>query len=126
MSELIVWDTPFKSEFFPSVWISANGLLKDTVVSVGFPAKWEIRFQNIVALKVCDESYDMNERFHVEGNTGSCAYIWENSPWFKEFRTGDAEAVEGGKVKHYVFAGGDYNVEILALGEVKITVVDKQ
>ncbi|MCA1589584.1 MAG: hypothetical protein LC734_04185 [Acidobacteria bacterium] len=54
--------------------------------------------------------------------TNLCSYMWRESPWLSEFNGEHAEAVEGGEVKHYVLLGGDYNVEILAIGDVSISV----
>ena len=66
MSFMRAWRTPFEAEEFPSVWVSYNGLLDDALVSIGLPARWQIRFEHVVGLKVCDETYDNNPRFHVE------------------------------------------------------------
>src|ERR1700741_4686996 len=105
MSKLVVWDTPFKALRFPSVWISTNGGLdEDLVVSVGYPAEWEVRFQKVVGLKVCDETFDDNSRFHIDGNEdiGSSA-IWIDSPWLNEFNPEYASfmlAMDDHKVTH--------------------------
>ncbi len=82
---------------------------------------WQLKFEYIAGLKVCDESYD-NTRFHIDGNEQNlCSYLWEGSSWLNEFNTEMAEINESGKLKHYVLLGGDYNVEVLALGDVEIT-----
>ena len=119
------WRTPFEAEEFPSVWVSYNGLLDDALVSIGLPARWQIRFEHVVGLKVCDETYDHNPRFHVERDDESvCSYTWEDSPWLSDFNADYVETLGGTKVTHYVLLGGDYNVELLAYGSVEISPVD--
>lgn len=122
MSKLTAWSTPFETASFPSVWISAVGDLRKTIVFVRAEQLWQIQFENIVGLKICDESYDDNTRFHIErGEQGRCSYLWDDSPWLDGFNTEHVEAIEEGKLKHYVLLGGDYNIEVLALGDVEIT-----
>jgi hypothetical protein len=124
MSFLKAWRTPFEAEEFPSVWVTCDGLLSNTAVFVGLPAKWRIDFEHIVGLKVSDETYDYNRRFHIEREDDSlCSYIWENSPWLANCDAEYVEVLGGSKVDHYVLLGGDYNVEILAYGKLQITAV---
>jgi hypothetical protein len=121
MSKLIAWETPFCLSEWPSVWISAEGDLTKSVIFVRAKELWRIQFESIVGLKVCDETYAKNTRFHIERDKDeSCSYIWENSPWFDDFDAEYVEVLGGGKVTHYVLLGGDYNIEILATGKVEI------
>jgi hypothetical protein len=125
MSKLVAWQTPFQTEQFPSVWIQADGPLDKTTVFVGWPAEWQINFANVVAIKVCDESYDNNPRFHVTYDIdGLCSYTWENSPWLEDFNGQHIEAIYNSKLRHFVLLGGDYNVEVLAVGEASIKRLD--
>ena len=102
-----------------------SGTLDNTSVFVGWPAKWKIQFERIVGLKVNDETYDNNSRFLVDRDGDHlCSYIWEDSPWLHDFNAEYVEAMEDGKVLHYVFLGGDYNVEVLAYGKVIIDPVE--
>lgn len=123
---LKAWKTPFQNESFPSVWVtSEKGGLDNTLVFVGWPAKWKIQFERIVGLKVNDETYDSNKRFWIDRDVNDlCSYTWENSPWLQDFNADFVEALEDGKVIHYVFLGGDHNVEILACGKVTIDHVE--
>lgn len=121
MSILKAWRTPFETQQFPSVWITCPGDLDKIKVFIGFPAEWGVRFERIVGVKVCDETYDNNTRFHVERDEDNfCSYTWEGSPWLKDFNAEFAEGLEGSNINHYVLLGGDYNVEILASGSVQI------
>lgn len=125
MSKLIAWETPFSSASFPSVFVLVERL-DGAIVRVNADQQWKIQFQYVAGLKVCDESYDDNTRFHIEGSEQAlCSYLWKDSPWLNEFNTEHAEAVEAGELKHYVLLGGDYNVEILALGDVAIKLVEE-
>lgn len=119
---LKAWRTPFEDEKFPSIWISSTGgSLETTLVNVGWPSQWQIIFEYIVGLKVCDETYDNNQRFWVERDVNDlCSYTWENSPWLNDFNSEHVEVMQDGKVVHYVLLGGDYNVELLAFGKVSI------
>lgn len=119
---LKAWRTPFQKESFPSVWVTCEGGgLDSTSVFVGWPAKWRIKFERIVGLKVNDETYDNNPRFWVDRDEDDlCSYNWQNSPWLQDFNAEHVEVMEGGKVIHYVLLGGDYNVEILGCGKVTI------
>ena len=122
MSFLRAWRTPFEAEEFPSVWVACDGDLSNTTVFVGLPARWRIDFEHIVGLKVSDETYDQNRRFHVERDDNTCcSYTWENSPWLANFDAEYLEVLGGTKVTHFVLLGGDYNVEILAYGKLEIT-----
>jgi hypothetical protein len=124
MSALVAWRTPFELEKFPSVWVTSEGHLDNVIVHVGLPAKWTIKFDHVVGIKICNESYDNNQRFWIDRNTeGLCSYTWEDSPWIRDFNAGHVEAVEGSVVLHYVLLGGDYNVEILAFGSVAIEAI---
>ena len=126
MSTLKVWETPFKQEKFPSIWVNAHGCLDETVIYVGLPAEWQIKFEHPVGLKVCDESYDKNDRFWIDRDfDDSCSYTWDGSPWLLEFNAEIVKAVEDSEVAHYVLLGGDYNVEILAYGKVTIDSASK-
>ena len=121
------WKTPFVIEKFPSVWMTCEGQPDTTSIFVGFPAKWQVKFERVVGLKVCDESYDNNRRFWVEGSENNfSSYVWEDSPWLKDFNADYAEVMEDLKVIHYVLLGGDYNIEVLAHGNVDITPVVAQ
>lgn len=121
MSSLKVWETPFRYEEFPSIWIDAHGCLDGTVIQIGWPAEWKIKFEHLVALKVCDESYDKNDRFWIPRDVNNCcSYIWVDSPWLKEFNAFIINTVADVEVFHYVLLGGDYNVELLAYGMVTI------
>ena len=121
MSRLIAWKTPFASASFPSISVSVERILRDTVVLVDADQRWELRFGYVTGLKVCDESYDENTRFHLDRDVQDlCSYFWDDSPWLNEFNMEHVEAVENGKLKHYVLLGGDCNVEVLALGDVEI------
>ena len=83
---------------------------------------WQVTFDYVAGLKVCDESYDDNIRFHIEGaEENQCSYLWGDSRWLAEFNVQQIEAVTSGQLKHYVLLGGDYNIEVLALGDVEIT-----
>lgn len=127
MSKLIAWKTPFASASWPSVWISVERELNKSAVFVKTEQLWQLRFKYVAALKVCDESYDDNTRFHIERDEENlCSYLWENSPWLTEFNTKNAEAVEIGTLRHHVLLGGDYNIEVLAVGEIEITRVNNQ
>jgi hypothetical protein len=126
MSKLVEWETPFGSAAWPSVWVVTAPLLKNSVVFVKADSLFKIEFQNILGLRVGDESYDDNTRFHIEGNHGGCcSYIWRDSPWFSEFNVEHAQIVEGGTVNHYVLLGGDLNIEILAIGKVAISLAER-
>ncbi len=109
------WRTPFESEKFPSIWVSSpGGALERTLVNVGWPAQWQITFEHIVGLKVCDETYDDNKRFWVERDVNDlCCYTWEKSPWLNDFSSDYVAAMEDGKVVHYVLLGGDYTSSYL-------------
>jgi hypothetical protein len=125
MSSLKAWRTPFEAEEFPSVWVTCSGLLNDTVVSVGRPARWHILFEHVVGHKVCGETYVRNSRFHIERDDPNvCSYTWDDSPWLADFDTEYVETLGGTKVIHYVLLGGDYIVELLAHGKVEIESVD--
>lgn len=125
MSKLIAWKTPFATAEWPSVWVALKRALRGATFYVDADQLWQIRFSYVAGLKVCDESYDDNTRFHIEGGEKNlCSYLWEDSPWMAEFNTEQIEAVESGKLTHYVLLGGDYNIEILALGDVTISPAD--
>jgi hypothetical protein len=126
MSKLTAWRTPFEAERFPSVWVTCEGgQLDKTSVFIGWPAEWQVTFEHVVGLKVCDERYDNNPRFWVDGNEANlCSYIWDDSPWLREFNSEYVEAMEDGDVIHYVLLGGDHNVEVLAFGNVQINPAD--
>lgn len=116
---LKAWRTPFETEQFPSVWITCPAELAKLRVFIGLPAQWQVRFQNVVGVKICDETYDNNARFHIERDVdGLCSYTWENSPWLDDFNSEYVEVMNDSKLTHYVLLGGDHNVEILAYGEV--------
>ena len=124
MSRLSAWNTPFSSAPWPSVSVISGRNLKDTRIFVTADRDFVIRFEKILGLKVCDESYDKNSRFHIDRDKENlCSYLWLDSPWLTEFTHESAEAVEGGRLTHYLLLGGDYNVEVLAVGAVQIDVV---
>lgn len=126
MSRLEAWETPFGSESWPSVWVNIERVLKNSLVFVNTEQLFKVEFENILGLRVSDESYDDNTRFHIERDQlDHCSYIWRDSPCLKEVNTEHAEGAEGGKLIHYVLLGGDYNVEILAIGDVEISPVTK-
>jgi hypothetical protein len=121
MSKLLAWETPFMSYFFPSVWISMGAHLGEMSVFVEGEKRWRVWFDSVVALKICDESFDRNARLHVERDRHRlCSYTWEDSAWRQEFQTELAETLEEKPLCHYVLLGGDHNVEVLALGSVQI------
>ena len=119
---LKAWRTPFESESFPSVWVvCAGGELDKTSVFVGWPAEYQVNFEHIVGLKICDETYDNNPRFWVGRDEDKlCSYTWVDSPWLRDFNAEYVEAMGGSTVTHYVLLGGDHNVEVLAYGRVDI------
>jgi len=109
------------SRLFPSVWVSMEAHLGKMSVFVEDEKRWRVWFESVVALKICDESFDRNARFHVERDRQRlCSYIWEDSSWRQEFQTELAEMLEEKNLCHYVLLGGDHNVEVLALGAVQI------
>ncbi|MEO8042591.1 MAG: hypothetical protein ABI646_08280 [Acidobacteriota bacterium] len=121
MTILETWRTPFASASWPGIWITAERDIRKTTVFVQAERFWRLQFDYIVGLRVCNESSDDNTRFHVERDEqDKCSYIWNGSPWLKEFCKEETEAVEGGTLTHYVLLGGDHNIEVLALGEVSI------
>lgn len=118
---LKVWKTPFMSHSFPSVWFSVDTHLGNVNVFVKGDRRWRVRFDHIAGLKICDENYDRNTRFHIKREQdGLCSYTWEYSPWLEEFEIELVETVEEKPLYHYVLLGGDHNVEVLALGNVEI------
>ena len=122
MSKLTPWRTPFESERFPSIWVTCEGDLDRTSVFVGWPAQWQVKFEHIVGLKVSNETYDNNRRFWVDGNLDAiCTYTWLESPWLTDFNAEYLEAMTDSLLTHYVFLGGDYNVEVLAHGKIDVT-----
>ena len=70
---LKAWKTPFEKESFPSIWAACEGELDKTLVFVGWPAEWQVKFEHVVGLKVCDETYDNNPRFWVNGDVDELA-----------------------------------------------------
>jgi hypothetical protein len=111
---------------FPSVWIKCEGDINTTAIFVGLPAKWQIRFEKVVGVKVSDETYDHNSRFHIDRDDGSfCSFVWEDSSWLAEFDAEYVEVLGGSKVTHYVLLGGDYNVEVLGYGNVEISAMSE-
>ena len=121
MSKLVAWQTPFQTRQFPSVSIEADGQLDKTTIFIGFPAEWQINFDSVVGVKVCDESYDNNPRFHVTRDIdGLCSYMWDDSPWLEDFNGKHFEAIYNTRLRHFVLLGGDYNVEVLAAGDASI------
>lgn len=126
MSRLLKWETPFADASFPSVWISIERILSGATIYVDAAELWQVSFDYIAGMKSCDESYDDNTRFHIERDIdGLCSYFWEDSPWLGQFDSKFAEVIEGNTLAHYVLLGGDYNVEVLALGHPKIILIDK-
>ncbi len=88
MSRLEAWETPFGSVSWPSVWVTIDSLLRDSLVFVNAEQLFKLKFENILGLRVSDESYDDNSRFHIERDQPDrCSYIWRDSPWLKEFNT---------------------------------------
>jgi hypothetical protein len=55
-----------------------------------------------------------------------CSYFWDDSPWLKQFYSEMAEVCEVGKLAHHVLLGGDYNIEILALGDAKFVPIERR
>tara|TARA_R110001592_G_scaffold196707_1_gene444552 strand:+ start:2070 stop:2414 length:345 start_codon:yes stop_codon:yes gene_type:complete len=109
------------SHLFPNVWISMGAHLGELSVFVEGEKRWRVSFESAVAVKICDESFDQNARFHVERDRQQlCSYTWADSSWLREFQTELAELLEGSPLCHYVFLGGNHNVEIMALGSVEI------
>src|SRR5688500_7421684 len=121
---LKAWRTPFEKESFPSIWAACEGELDKTLVFVGWPAEWQVKFEHVVGLKVCDETYDNNPRFWVNGDVDElCSYTWDDSPWLQDFNSEYVEAMGSSMVTHYVLLGGDYNIEVLAYGKVDLVQV---
>ena len=106
---LEVWETPVGSVSWPSVWVYTTHVLKDSVEFVRTSQLFRIEFENILGLKLGDESND-NTRFHVDGNRNDgCSYTWRDSTWLKEFNVEHEQSVEESVLNHYVLLGGDYN-----------------
>lgn len=125
MSRLIQWKTPFASASWPSSWVSMERVLSRPTIYVHAEQLWQINFDYVAGIKVCDESYDDNTRFHIERDVDDlCSYYWEDSDWLEQFNSEGAEACEGGSLAHYVILGGDYNIEILALGNPRIVLAN--
>ena len=118
---LIKWDTPFARHTFPSVWLNVNTNLANVHVYVEADKVWELSFNDIVALKICEEEFDENRRFHIERDEENlCSYMWQESEWLSEFTKEHTEDIKDGALIHYVLLGGDHNIEILAIGGVTI------
>ena len=127
MSKLRKWETPFASASWPSVSISVDHELRRAVIYVDAEQLWQIHFDFIAGVKVCDESYDDNTRFHIDRDVdGLCSYFWDDSPWLKRFNSEMAEVCEVGKLAHHVLLGGDYNIEILAMGDAKYVPIERR
>ncbi len=125
MSRLVAWKTPFASAEWPSVCVSLNRILRETTIFVESGRRWKISFDYVAALKVSDESYDDNTRFQIERDEADlCSYLWLDSPWSGQFNSEHTEVVEGNFLRHYVLLGGDYNVEVLALGNPNIEIAE--
>lgn len=123
MSKLRVWNTPFKDDLYPAIWVEFASSFENTAVCIDSDKKWRITFENLMGIKVCDESYDKNIRFHItrEGTTPLCTYTWQDSPWLADFNYEIPEIVFEKPVIHYVLLGGDYNIEVLAASEAFVT-----
>jgi len=115
------WKTPFEDHSFPSISLNLKTHFGNIEIFVKADESWKIKFEDIVAIKICEEEFDLNERFHVTRKIdGKCCYIWEDSNWLSEFAKDYAETIKEKKLKHYVLLGGDHNIEVLALGTCEV------
>jgi|WetSurMetagenome_2_1015567.scaffolds.fasta_scaffold368799_2 hypothetical protein len=128
-------DAPFAKFVLPSITVELNSkeMFYGCQLVVSTPeGSWSVSFgpYKILGLRINDESFDVNERFHVERDfdKGS-AYIWTDSPWLmNELGTGHIDYLSRllkADPAHYVFLGSDYNVEVLAVQVPTITRLEK-
>ena len=127
-----LWDTPFSKILLPSVTVQLNSgdALRHCQIIVSSPdSKWIVMFEKILGLRIYDESFDENQRFHIERDfdKGS-AYIWTDSPWLSELGQGYIEYLKSflqDNPSHYVLLGCDHNIEILAVGVPAIKMLNQ-
>jgi len=111
------WDTPFASTLLPNVEVVIGGNLGAVTLRVSADRSWEVRFTDVVALKVAEEEWDDNRRFALQQEPNAakvCSYRWDSSPWLNEIDQVRWEQIFSRQLSHFVLLGADHNVEVLA------------
>jgi hypothetical protein len=132
----VKWSTPFGDVTFPAVApiFDPESVKLTVVVMPGGLRKYPgytVVFADVAFFSVTDETnastWD-HDWVAAGGNalSPSSSYIWEESPLLVRNRHLGVKAVfESATLKHYILAGGDYIVDVLAPGEPTISRFDE-
>jgi hypothetical protein len=127
--DLVRWETPFTDARGPSVTLlpDPGGLVSLVVSPDGIDCypKYLVEFNgDVVAYREEDESFPPVPPAEIRSDPSvGCAYLWAGSPWLRQYEQWHEyfEQYLGGELRHFIVSGGDFIVEILAVGEPVIS-----
>jgi len=134
-SKVVHWDTPFADKPFPSV-TPIFGAEGDGLTVVVMPhglrqyPGYKVYFANAALVMSYEETNAPADPEWISAGghnlKPSAPYKWEESPLLVRNRKLGRKAVfEAASIQHYVIAGGDWIVEVLAPSEPVITRFNK-